>query len=241
MGSGGATGNGGFSAGGNLNLGGYWGGDGIAPPLGGTLGNGGTYGGGGVLESGGSAMAAGGGGGGGGRVGDAGVDPNCYMRCGQGNAVYASTGGIGGARDAMPVVTDTGANDCESRRQAYYAAVAAAGQCDPTSATPPCAAYDGVECPTVGVNPTAVAGLSAKLAEYKAAGCSLPIHSCPVLVMTPAPYTCQPGSDGVYKCYSVCEQMISGRATCVSQSTGCAGMMLTAGFCTGTSMVCCAP
>ena len=131
-----------------------------------------------------------------------------------------------------------GGSDCETKRQLYYTAVETAEQCDPAAAVP-CANYDGVECPTVGVNPNSVAALSAKLSEYKAAGCTLPIHSCPIWVMTPPPYTCQAGADGVNRCISVCEQMMGGRATCVSQSTGCANVLL-AGAC-GTSMVCCSP
>jgi hypothetical protein len=35
--------------------------------------------------------------------------------------------------------------------------------------------------------------------------------------------------------------MIGGRATCVGQSTGCANVVLAAGFCSGTSMLCCSP
>jgi len=157
-----------------------------------------------------------------------------------GNAIYYSSGGAGGSRDALPAGSDSDANDCETKRQLYYAAVAAAGQCDPAAAVP-CSAYDGVECPTVGVNPDSVAALTVNLSEFKAAGCSLPLHSCPIWVMTPPPYTCKAGADGLYRCYSVCEQMIGGRATCVGQSTGCANVVLAAGFCSGTSMLCCSP
>ena len=131
-----------------------------------------------------------------------------------------------------------GDNDCESKRQLYYTAVETSEQCDPAAAAP-CASYDGVECPTVGVNPNSVAPLSAKLSEYKAAGCTLPIHSCPVSVMTPPPYTCQAGADGVNRCYSACEQIMGGRATCVSQSIGCANGVRAEGC--GPSLVCCLP
>jgi hypothetical protein len=211
--------------------GGYWGGDGIAPASGG-----------------GDSFTGAGGYPTGGNVGAGGIDPNCFMRCGQGNAIYYAAGGAGGgggagglpgAADALPPTADGGASDCESRRQVYYAAVTAAAQCDPT-ATVPCAAYTGVECPTVGVNPEAVADLSARLADYQAAGCTLPLHSCPSSVMTPPPYTCQVGGDGVHRCYSTCENLMGGRATCVGQSADCASIVLTAGYCSGTAMVCCA-
>lgn len=194
--------------------GGYWHGDGIAP-----RGGGGTSGGSG---------------------GAGGVDPNCFMRCGQGNAIYYPSGGAGGSPDARPAEPDSSNTDCETMRQLYYAAVSAAGQCDPTASVP-CAAYDGVECPTVGVSPGSVASLNAKLAEYKSAGCSLPRHSCPISVVTPAPYTCQPDTSGGHRCYSVCESMVGGKATCVSTSSGCKTAELSAGFCSGTAMVCCSP
>src|ERR1017187_5492581 len=210
------------ASGGFRGMGAYYGGDGIAP-----FGGGGSFFGGGGYPS-------------GGRGGTGGVDLNCFMRCGQGNAIYYSSGGAGGSRDALPAGSNSDANDCETKRQLYYAAVAAAGQCDPAAALP-CFAYDGVECPTVGVSPDSVAALTANLSEFKAAGCSLPLHSCPIWVMTPPPYTCQAGADGVHRCYSVCEQMIGGRATCVGQSTGCANVVLAAGFCSGTSMLCCSP
>lgn len=129
-------------------------------------------------------------------------------------------------------------SDCESLRSSYYAAVQSAAQCDPAAASS-CAAYDGVECPTVGVNPDSVAGLNAKLSDFQAAGCALPRHSCPIWVMTPPPYTCQAGGDGIYRCSSACEQMMNGGATCVSQSTGCANVVLD-GYCSGASM-CCSP
>lgn len=129
--------------------------------------------------------------------------------------------------------------NCDERRQAYYEAVAAAAQCNP-SAADPCAAYADVECPPVGVNPDSMAALKTKLSDYKAAGCSLPVHSCPALVGTPPPYTCQAGADGLNRCYSACEKMMGGRATCLSKSTGCKNIALT-GYCSGTSMVCCSP
>jgi hypothetical protein len=132
------------------------------------------------------------------------------------------------------------ANDCETRLELYYKAVEAAGQCDPTAAVP-CTAYEGVQCPPVGVNPGSSAALSAKLSEDEAAGCELPVLMCPLLVMTPPPYTCQAGADGVYRCYCVCEQMVSGAGTCVSESAGCPNGSLPAGFCSGASMLCCAP
>jgi hypothetical protein len=206
-------------------VGGYWGGDGIAP------------------RGGGGTPAFAGGSPSGGRGGTGGVDTNCFMRCGQGNTIYAS-GGAGGSRDAGSGGSDGSAspggdaNDCGAKLQTYYAAVAAAEQCDPT-ATSPCTGYDGVECPTVGVNPDAVASLSEKLAEYKASGCSLPLHSCPVVVMTPPPYTCQPGADAGFQCHSVCEQMMGGQATCLPASA-CTHVVLN-GFCAGASTVCCSP
>jgi hypothetical protein len=211
------------------------------------FGSGGTSGAGSVVSTGGSSgywqgdgiAPRGGGGASGGSLGTGGVDPNCFMRCGQGNAISYSSGGAGGSLDARTVASDSSAMDCESRRQVYYAAVVDAGQCDPT-ATVPCAAWDGVECPTVGVNPDSLAALGAKFSDYKAAGCSLPMHSCPIVVMTPAPYTCQPDGDGGYRCYSVCESMMGGRATCVNEASGCKTMTLSAGFC-GTAMVCCSP
>lgn len=220
-------------SGGIAGLGAYYGGDGIAPTGGGgaLFGSGGTLSGGGGGAGGGSQSRGGSGGAGG-------VDINCFMRCGQGNAIYYS-GGAGGRVDAMPASSDSSASDCDTRRTVYYAAVTAAEQCDPMSAVP-CTGYDGVECPSVGVNPVSVDALSAKLSEFKAAGCILPLHSCPSFVMTPPPYTCQPGPDGVYKCYSLCENMAGGLGTCVSQSTGCAGTRLSAGFCSGPSMDCCA-
>lgn len=192
---------------------GYWQGDGIGP--------------------------RGGGGASGGNEGTGGVDPNCLMRCGQGNAVYAGAGGAGGVQDARPAEADSSATDCETRRQLYYAAVNAAGQCTPMASVP-CAAYDGVECPTVGVRPDSVAALSAKLAEYKAAGCSLPVHSCPLAVMTPAPYTCQADTNGGFRCYSECGAMMGGRATCVDAASGCKTLVLSEGFCAEASTVCCA-
>ena len=129
---------------------------------------------------------------------------------------------------------------CDAKRDAYYAAVEAAAQCDP-SAAQPCTSYDAVECPPVGVSPNSVTTLQVALSDFTAAGCQLPVHSCPIWVMTPAPYTCQPGPDAVTRCYSVCEQMIGARATCVSGAAACANVVLDAGYCSGTSMVCCSP
>jgi hypothetical protein len=154
------------------------------------------------------------------------------------SVAMAGCGGRSLSNDGPTAGSDDDASSCETKRQLYYTAVETAAQCDPAVAVP-CASYDGVECPTVGVNPDSVATLSAKLSAYKASGCTLPIHSCPISDMTPPPYTCQAGTDGVNRCYSACEQMMGGRATCVSQSTGCANGVL-AGGC-GASMVCCSP
>ena len=155
-------------------------------------------------------------------------------------SLVASSGGRGSEATGGTTAGGqaTGGTDCDTRLRVYYAAVAAATRCDPAAAEP-CAAYDGVECPPVGVNPDSVAALSAELSDYEAAGCALPLR-CSIWTMTPAPYTCQAGEDGLYKCYSFCEQMWGGRATCVDQSTGCPNMVLD-GFCSGTSMSCCSP
>jgi hypothetical protein len=170
------------------------------------------------------------------------------MRCGQGNAIYytggaggsagariAGAGGAGGSADAR---TGADAVDCEAQNQLYSRAVAAAGQCDPTAAEP-CAAYQGVNCPPVGVSPDSVTALTAQLSAMEAGGCALRATSCPIVLIKPAPYTCQAGADGVYRCYSICGNLASGRATCVSQSTGCSGVLLTAGYCASSSTVCC--
>jgi len=83
------------SGGGAQGVGAYYGGDGIAP-----------MGGGGYL---GPSLGGGGSGyGGGGHGGSGGMDTssiNCLMRCGQGNAVYASYGGAGGRADAATATT----------------------------------------------------------------------------------------------------------------------------------------
>jgi len=131
--------------------------------------------------------------------------------------------------------------DCEQKRAAYWAAVEAAKQCDP-AATEPCAAYRGSNsCGPDGVNPDSIADLSGHLSGLKATGClldSVGRHPCLTVASMPPPYTCQAKADGGYRCYSVCEQM---GFTCVSQSTGCAGIEIDQGFCSGESMVCCLP
>ncbi len=152
---------------------------------------------------------------------------------GSGGMAGSPTGGATGG-------ATTGGSDCATKLDRYYAAVRAAMRCDPEAAEP-CTAYSGVECPPVGVNPDNVAALSIELTDFKAAGCALPLHSCPILVITPAPYTCQAGEDAVYACRSLCEQTMGGRATCVSQSKGCPGVAVPVGFCSGTAMICCAP
>jgi hypothetical protein len=162
----------------------------------------------------------------------------------------ASSGGTGGT-DGIPLggassggeATDgsaTGGSECDAKQDLYYAAVEAAVRCDPAAAEP-CTAYDGVECPPVGVNPDSVAALSAELSEFKAAGCALPLHSCLIFIMTPGPYTCQPDQDGAYWCTPFCEQLVGGRATCVSEFTGCATLTLPEGFCSEPSTQCCSP
>jgi hypothetical protein len=81
-------------------MGAYFGGDGIAP-----FGGGGAFFGGGGHPSGGSG-------------GTGGVDTNCFMRCGQGNAIYYSSGGAGGSRDAAVTTApiDSSALDLSAER-----------------------------------------------------------------------------------------------------------------------------
>ncbi len=139
---------------------------------------------------------------------------------------------------ATPLVVGCDAH-CDSRREAYYASLEAANQCDPTAAVP-CTAYQGVECPPAGVRPESVDALSAKLSDYTAACGALPEHSCPAALATPAPYVCQAKADGVPRCYSPCEEILSGHTACVSQPLGCApNVELPQGYCSGTSMSCC--
>ena len=126
-------------------------------------------------------------------------------------------------------------DDCATKLQAYDSAVRDAMQCNPGAAVP-CAPYEYYFCGPVGVNPDSTTALSTILSEYLAAGCTLPVHQCPIVVVTPPPYTCQPGAGGGNQCYSLCENMPTG--TCVSQSTGCANLVFDA-FCSGTSMECC--
>ncbi len=143
---------------------------------------------------------------------------------------------------AIPVAAGCSvqAANCDTQRNAYYAAVEAAGECNPAAAEP-CTANQNVECPPVGVAPDSVAALQAKRSDYEALGCSFPVYSCPAAVMTPPPYTCQAGADGGFSCFSECEKMYGGNATCVSKSSGCAHLVLSAGYCSGTSMECCSP
>jgi hypothetical protein len=126
---------------------------------------------------------------------------------------------------------------CSAAWEEYGATIRAGTQCDPTAAEP-CTAYDKIDCPSVGVSPTAVFGLNVAYAKYISAGCSIPLHSCPNVVETPPPYTCEPSGDGPNRCMSLCENMSGGHATCVSQDTGCTNLRLD-GFCSGQSMICC--
>lgn len=125
--------------------------------------------------------------------------------------------------------------DCAAKLKAYDAAVVAASQCDPTASTP-CTSY-GYLCGPVGVRPDSTTSLGAMLADYKAAGCTIPYVGCPIWVETPPPYTCTLGSTGVNVCSTLCENTPSG-GTCVSQAMGCPNVALNA-FCAGQSMVCC--
>lgn len=125
--------------------------------------------------------------------------------------------------------------DCAARLNAYDLAVTAAKQCDPTASVP-CTSYAYL-CGPVGVTPDSTTSLSAMLSDYMAAGCTLPFLGCPIWVETPPPYTCTSGKGGVNVCASSCENAPVG-GTCVSQSTGCATVVLEA-FCAGPSMVCC--
>ena len=160
---------------------------------------------------------------------------------GTGGMVVGSTGGSGGTGGVVAGGTGgtAGGSDCATMWSVYTDAVEAARQCDPAAAVP-CAEYQGIRCPQVGVNPDSVAALSAQLSDYEAAGCHRPLLSCLIYMLNPPPYTGQATASGTYMCYSVCEQMaavIGGTATCRSQATGC-GWMFSSGFCGGTSQCC---
>jgi hypothetical protein len=162
-------------------------------------------------------------------------------RGGTGGTVTAGgSTGVGGTAGVPGSDGGGSAGDrCYASGQDYSSAVTAAEQCDP-AAKEPCVAYYGVDCLQAGVNPDSVAALSAQANDYKAAGCGLPEpHSCPSFtIVMPPPYTCQAGTDGVHRCYSVCEQVMSGGATCVSQSTDCAGGLLLKGYCSDAGACC---
>lgn len=128
------------------------------------------------------------------------------------------------------------ADRCEVARASYYASIEAARACDPTAATP-CAAYTKVVCAPTGVAPELIDDLEAAYSDYETEGCTLPVHSCPIGVSRPSPYTCQADTSGAYKCLSACEAFASGRATCVSEASGCPGARLD-GYC-GQAMLCC--
>jgi hypothetical protein len=136
---------------------------------------------------------------------------------------------------AGPMACDD-ADECEARRLDYYAAVEAAQSCDPALSTP-CAEYRKVECAPLGVAPDSMDALNSHFADYKDAGCALPVHRCPIFVNTPPPYTCQAAADGNHRCFSICEQ-VSTAAHCVVDVESCAGLVIPTAFCAGESVCC---